>query len=914
MQQDTMMEFYKHLAYEASAGSGKTFALVIRYISLLYLGAKPSSVLTLTFTNKAANEMKERINLVLKELAQPNRTTELSEISRTTGISQDEIIQKRVAIYQNFLQSDLKISTIDKFFAQILRKFSLNLALMPDFQIEQEMDEKKFIESFLKKTKKQDKYKDLIQFAVKENKKLGSIFSFLENLYAKDGEIKNIPLPTLVENNEKEILNLAKRLEELFLSCDILSDAAKKAITVNSLDELLAKSWITKESLEYHYFKKCFTPLSDEIFLELKEALKVYFTNKDSYLLQRYLELYQIYKDSKRVQNIGQNKLAFNDVTNSVFELLRDNIDSEFLYFRLDAKIDHILIDEFQDTNVIQYKILEPILDEIYSGIGTKEFKTLFYVGDIKQSIYRFRGGAKELFHHTQKTYDVSLLALTTNYRSTANIVQFVNESFKETIKGYKEQHFIGDDDAGFVKVTESEELLETIVENILMLLSLGIEEKDIAVLTYTNNDAFVIEEALLKEDDSLKITTQTTSKLINDPTVSAIIEFLKYLYFNHELYKTNFLTALGLSWESKLETKIFNKNQPLLPLVKKIIEHFELYSQNRAIFKFLELIASYKDIEEFLFESEELAIESPSKKEEGIKILTIHKSKGLEFDHVIVCDRFKKPSADRSSLIFEYDDIELKKLHVRLKNRDSFDKDYAQALEAEKKLSAEDSLNLLYVAFTRAKNSLIVCQNSEKSSFSMLCLKECERGELQELTTKKETIAIPKLEYKRTKLGLQEEKVKSEKNEKQDFEAMHFGLALHYMLEILEEFTPNHIQTAYWAMKNRYEMLLEPKRCEEVKARVEKLLTCESFLKLVSGKVLKEQPISFGGELKQLDLLIEHEDKWIVIDYKSSAEKRSEHVAQVVHYKKAISKITNKDVEAYLCYIRNEEIVLHPI
>ncbi len=905
------MEFHKNLAYEASAGSGKTFALVIRYISLLYLDAKPSAILTLTFTNKAANEMRERINTVLRELGEPNRNAELEEISKSTNIPKDEILSRRTKIYNNFLQSELKISTIDKFFAQILRKFSLNLALMPDFQIEEEADEQKFIESFLKKVKQQDKYKDLIRFAVRESKKLGSIFTFLDNLYTKDGELKNITLKQSGPDNKKEILAIARRLEELFFSCDGLSDAAKKAITVKDFDDLLGKTWILKETLEYHWFKKCFTPRADEIFAELKKALALYFINKDAYLKQSYMELYKIYKESKRAQNIAQNKLAFNDVTNSVFELLRENIDSDFLYFRLDAKIDHILIDEFQDTNVIQYKILEPLLDEINSGIGTKAFKTLFYVGDIKQSIYRFRGGAKELFHHVQRDYDVTLLALTTNYRSHAHIVNFVNESFRDKITGYKDQHFIGDADAGFVKVSQSEELINDIVENVFMLLELGVKPVEIAILTYTNSDAFVIEEALLEKDEKLKITTQTSSKLINDPIVSAIIEFLKYLYFKKELYKANFLTALGLSWETELDISAFNKHQNLLILVKNIINHFQLYSHNKALFKFLELIANYKDIESFLFESEDLSVESPSKKEEGIKILTIHKSKGLEFHHVIVSDRFKKKKADASSLIYQYNDINLTDLHVRIKNREHFDAHYANAQEAEKRLSAEDALNLLYVAFTRAQDSLIICQNETNSSFDILTLETSQRGTIVPATVEKTIQPSQPLKYEKMRLGLQEEKLKVEKNKKQDFEAMHFGLALHFMLEIIESFESQHIDNAYWAMKNRYEILLDPHRCEEVKSRVQRLLTHQPFLELVDGKIFKEQPISFKGELKYLDLLIEQEDKWVIIDYKSSQVRQSEHVAQVLHYKNAITKIIDKEVVAYLCYVRETEVEL---
>ncbi len=899
----------KYLAYEASAGSGKTFALVIRYISLLYSGAKPNTILTLTFTNKAANEMRERINKVIRDLHTPDRKAELEEISKTTNLTTKDILNKQHLIYADFLQSDLKISTIDKFFAQILRKFSLNLALMPDFQIDEDGDEKRFIENFLSKIKQKDKYKDLIIFAVKESKKLGNIFTFLDNLYSKDGELKYLPQKPIYPNNEKKILSLANRLQELYLSCDVLSDSAKKAITVKNMDDLLSKSWIVKDSLNYHWFKKCFTPLADEIFTELKNELKIYFTNKDASLIKSYMELYEIYKASKRAQNISQNSLTFNDVTNSVFELLRESIDSEFLYFRLDSKIDHILIDEFQDTNVLQFRILEPILDEINSGVGTKEFKTLFYVGDIKQSIYRFRGGAKELFHHVQKQYDVTLKALTTNYRSDANIVKFVNESFREKIVGYKDQNFIGDEDAGYIKVSKSEELLENIVENTFSLLKKGVLPKDIAILTYTNDAAFVIEEALLEEDDSLEITTQTSSRLIHDTMVSAIIEFLKYLYFREELYKVNFLTAIGKSWEEELDVSGFKKNEELLTLVKKIILHFKLYSDNKSLFKFLEVVSNYKDIEAFLFESEELSVESPSKKDEGIKILTIHKSKGLEFNHVIVCDRFKKKSADRSSLIFQYDDINLIDIHVRLKNRDTFDQTYADALEAEKKLSAEDSLNLLYVAFTRAKESLIICQNEEASSFDVLCLDEKEVGSIKPVQEAKQEIATQELKYEKISLGLQEQKIKKEKSKKDDFEAIHFGTALHYMLEIVETFDINHVENAYWAMKNRYEIFLEPKRCEEIRDRVENLLNHKPFLKLTDGKVFKEQPISYNGELKQLDLLVEHSDKWVIIDYKSSAKKQSEHIEQVLHYKNAITKIVDKKVEAYLCYVRDNEV-----
>ncbi len=99
--------------------------------------------------------------------------------------------------------------------------------------------------------------------------------------------------------------------------------------------------------------------------------------------------------------------MSFADVTNALYTLLEDEISKDFLYFRLDGKIEHILIDEFQDTNIMQYKILAPLMGEVVAGIGSSEFKSLFFVGDIKQSIYRFRGGAKELFKHAREEFGV---------------------------------------------------------------------------------------------------------------------------------------------------------------------------------------------------------------------------------------------------------------------------------------------------------------------------------------------------------------------------------------------------------------------------------------------------------------------------------------------------------------------------
>ena len=166
---------FKHnLAYEASAGSGKTFMLVVRYLSLLFMGAAPSKILALTFTNKAAHEMSERVVETLEEL---QTRDELQEIVKVTELSAGEILQMREKILAEFLNANTKIMTIDSFFTQILRKFSLYASLMPDFSTFASQHEQKLMSEFLKRVRKSGAQESLINLSLESNKRFGDIFT-----------------------------------------------------------------------------------------------------------------------------------------------------------------------------------------------------------------------------------------------------------------------------------------------------------------------------------------------------------------------------------------------------------------------------------------------------------------------------------------------------------------------------------------------------------------------------------------------------------------------------------------------------------------------------------------------------------------------------------------------------------------
>jgi len=907
-----MMGFVKNFAYEASAGSGKTFALVVRYISLLMMKVNPESILALTFTNKAANEMSARVTQVLKELNEKGREAELNEISKITGLSKNDIVDLKDSILQKYLSSNIYISTIDKFFTQILRSFALRTGLLPDFSIEDNGDDNHFIKLFLSFVKRDGLYKELIEFSVYEDKKINSIFEQLETLYENDNQLFSNSLNSGdIFSIESKVLGLCDELYTLFAQNEAFSQKGKDALRIKSIDELVNKSWLCKDTLEYWIFKKYYTPKADEIFTDIKNYLKLYFDLKESYFKKSYFELFELYKKAKYELNVRSNQISFSDLSFYTYKVLRGAIENEFLYFRIDSKIDHLLIDEFQDTNILQFKILEPIIDEISSGIGTKEFRSFFYVGDVKQSIYRFRGASKELFYYVAKRYDVKIDKLVYNYRSRSNIVEFVNKTFMHNIPNYSEQKYLENKKGGFVKVCEDESSLELVVDNVKELLSSGVDADDIAILTYANRDGYEIRDRLFEEFDNIEVTTQSSIKLIHDDMVKAVLEFLKYLYFKNELFLKNFLAIIGLDFDSSVELKSFEISQKLPSLIRKIIDEFKLYNSDENLLKLIEISQRYIDIEEFLFECENLSEDAPTKKSSGLKILTIHKSKGLEFEHLIVADRFKRKSSDRRTILFDFEDIKLKNIFLKFKSRDCVDNQYKEFLEKKRLLDKEDELNLLYVAFTRAKESLIICKNSKNSAFERLSLENITIGSLNIVKREKiEKENFGEFIYKPIDVGLQEVKQEdSYGNKIDDIRAVNFGLAMHYMLEILDGFRVDELEKAYWAMKNRYEMLLFDEDCENIKKRVENLLKCEKFLNLVDGDIYKEQMISFNGEIKQLDLLVKKDDRLIVIDYKSSDMIQSQHKKQVSLYQEAISKITKKRVDAYLCYIRKNSI-----
>lgn len=894
-----MSGFTPFQALMASAGSGKTFSLVVRYLSLLFLGEKPEEIVALTFTNKAANEMQERLVDVLGELPQRD---ELTAIAALCGVERETILARRSEVLRALLGADTKVMTIDSFFARILRKFSLHAGIMPNFSTYEAQNELKVMARFLRLCEIEGKEHVLVAMAQISARRVSDLFELLDDLYTKAPQLRHltykaVPLAPL----EQQAMTLYDALAKCF-DGKALSAAAEKALRAESFQALLQCSWLEKPSFEYWHFKKHYAPKMDALLQELQSVVKTYMQAKEQTFFAHLLELLALYESAKLGVAKRDGELGFDDITALVHYLLKERIDRDFLYFRLDSRVSHLLLDEFQDTSVQQFDILQPLVEEMIAGDGVREHRSFFIVGDVKQSIYRFRGGSKALFGSVTRRFGLEVDSLRTNWRSSRSVVDFVNAVFRSRIEDYEDQWTKPGAEEGFVEVLQSDAVLESMAERVQAIIAAGGNTDDIAVLTATNKDGEAVQEAL--SGLGIDVVTETTSKLVNQRRVRAVIEYLKFCYFGEAIYARNFCALADIE---NVPLPRFSKAFDCpAEAVKFVMERFALFEGDLNLIRFLEVLRRFNDLEAFIFEYERIDAKAVSQDQSGVRVLTVHKSKGLEYPYVIVLDRLGRKRADTAPIIYRYDGTELEGLYLRQSRRAAFDPEYAEALRQEEAAAADDALNALYVAFTRAREQLYIIAKSEGSAFDMLGLEPMTLGSMRvkvvPYTPKRAHDAIP---YVPLMLGRQSEVVQTEgEQEREDPFALSYGIALHYALEMMPEFTAEAVATAMTAVGNRYGALFDADVLFSIRKRIERLVSDAAFLALTDGERHRERPLMFEGELRYIDLLVEHEGYWVVIDYKSARRYEDEHRRQVAFYLKAVETITQKKAEGYLCYL----------
>lgn len=345
--------------------------------------------------------------------------------------------------------------------------------------------------------------------------------------------------------------------------------------------------------------------------------------------------------------------------------------------------------------------------------------------------------------------------------------------------------------------------------------------------------------------------------------------------------------------------------------ILYKVAKYFDIIDEN--IVKLIDIAKNYNNIVDFVYEVDKLETSIENSEDNGLQILTIFKSKGLEFHTVIVLDRLKRKNFDKSSLLFDYENIELKNIFYKISGYENFDLEYKTAQEKEKKLSLDDDKNVLYVALTRAKNNLIIFKKEKNSAFEILNLSECKIGNLIQSQTLNTEKKLDKVSYTPLYLGKQEQKIVNEKGveENELLKARYIGLATHYVLEMMSDFTISSMFYAINLSKARYSNYLDEVDFIKIDKIVRNLVENNFFQELLSNsKIVHEQALIYKEELKIVDLLLFKDDCLYIIDYKTTRQILDEHKTQVSYYKKAISDIfVNNNVKAYLFYLKEDSL-----
>ncbi|MUU19828.1 RecB-like helicase [Helicobacter pylori] len=909
------------MALKASAGSGKTFALSVRFLALLFKGANPSEILTLTFTKKATAEMKERILDYLKILQKENLESGkeksqniLKELEEKYHLDPSLVRNSAQKIYQRFLNAEIRISTIDAFFQSILRKFCWFVGLSANFEVNEDTEayQRQLNEGFLSALNS-EQLEELSVFITQclshESYTSDSILErlrFLKNkLYLFDPNKKE---PAF---DEKGFLEKLRSLNEQIQSIETASDRAKEAIKCDSFRGFLNSSltWLKKKS-EYQSFKKLKSeiPTLERECEEIESDLKRYYEAKETAIFKKFPKFIQLYDNAtSKIQ-----ALDFDAIKDKVHVLLNgyEEMPAEFFYFRLDSKIAHILIDEFQDTSLNDYKILAPFIDEIKAGIGqAKWHRSVFFVGDVKQSIYAFRGSFSSLFESVSKDFYHDNLEF--NHRSAPLIINYVNTIFKKAYQNsptaYLEQKYPKTSQnkhatEGYVKVSlvadDRELLLNQVLQEAKNLLDHRIDPKDITILCTTNKDALEIKNYLQERLSAIRPSTESSarlSQLVESKIIKNALEYALAEEPYKPFYKHSVLKLAGYLHDDVIALPGFNpKKESVAGFVWKIMEQFKLYGEPAQ--NCLELAIGCEDADGFLekLEAKEIASFNPK----GAQIMTIHGSKGMQFPYVIVCERLGKPNSSHANqFLEEYNGAELVRLYYRMKNREVVDKDYARALDKEEAAKDHEEINVYYVAFTRAELGLIVVAKDKKESKKesknktmreQLDLASLEEGEITPVVSPQKEPLITSVVIKPHAYGEQvqeiEEEPDSDYEKNNDQEAINFGIALHkgleyqYAYNIPKQSVLEYLNYHYGFYGLDYQALEESLELFENDAGIQALF---------KNHALKgEAAFLFQGVVSRIDVLLwDRGQNLYVLDYKSSQNYQQSHKVQVSHY-----------------------------
>lgn len=1076
--------------FQASAGSGKTYTIIKEYLSLCLRSANSvnnfRNILAITFTNASANDMKDKIIKNLKEIigsSEVKDNTMEADLINELGISDAELKHNAQLLLTQIIHdySSFCVSTIDAFVQKISRSFAHDLGLPSQYSVSIDEDEvvdtvvanlgmqinddnkflvailKNFINNQFDKEEKFDLSSKLAEFAKKllsekaynryETNTIDSENSYQQaDRFLKD---KTEPFITLVENfiNTFDAFVSRHRLQTEdfsygntgFLSfINKLKNKTFEAIGSRAQKVIDGKKWHS-ENAENRFGNEELNTIGDELMDFLPQFAKDYKNGLAEYLFYNsQRELLYLYALRTQIRGEMEKLTEDEDIVhisefNKLISSVLGDFSVPFIYERIGEKYKHIFIDEFQDTSILQWQNLIPMID---NGLASGNMSMI--VGDGKQSIYRFRSGEVEqivklpeiqalpqderndAFKHYEETLtsNFSFKNLECNYRSFSEIVNFNNDFFAQTIKFLKpdSQKVYADKDEKhqkevrieqqakksgqglveidlFSKDSEKDYYLSRIKEIIDELTQKrGYEHSDICILTrktdtgsiianYLNDNGIPVlsnESILLKSSDKVQLIISTLHHLIEKNNKAVISEILYYQRITSNTTEDKSIngcfdavadiangnsdieTILGIG-EPGLLQKTLSRSTCLYDLCSSLMRIYGFDSTSDSFLNYLldEMFswqtAGKEGIMDFLDfwnkKKNKLAVKSISGN--AVRIMTIHKSKGLEFNVVIypeaITDLDSSIGGNNAAaetwvtpeeLGFEKIPNLDKVLFKMSKNALLEGEVAAQICEKEEESNRLDNCNLLYVAFTRPVERLYVLAKAgaaeKKTNVIEDYLKNHEDKINRDLTIEKKR--------KIYQFGDPDFIHKAKNEDKSEKKQICESSTSDWFSKIQIDPTPS----MFWISENDKmqpnewgELVHEILSNIETSADIDKALLPylsdgsidkktanllkDKFVQVTENPIVKEAfgpkaivknecEILSNGEILRPDRFAELPDRILLLDYKTG-KKDPKHHLQLKNYISALQGMVSKQISAYLIYlgadIEVEEVVM---
>lgn len=835
--------------YKASAGSGKTFRLVLEYLKLVMAHEKNyRHILAVTFTNKATAEMKERVIGQLNNLAHRIENPYTEKLIEETGLDPEIMATRASKVLENILFdfNRFSVSTIDKFTQKVIKSFNREIGVTPNYQVEldnqmiikEAVDHlittiasnktlrswlEEFIDEKIRNNKNFAVENDLISLGdelfkekFQENMdKLDQFFSDPANTAQYLKTLNGFIFPFEAEIR-KQAACLVRTYQEAGFSVDDFS--SKKAGVAGFIEKLAngaklkeigprvleaeenLEKWVAKN----HPSRVDLLSLTEaELLPRLKKLLDYYRSNIKHYMTAKAIKkewytMAVLIDLNKEIQTLNREKEVLPLASaNLLLRSIIDGNETPFIYEKSGNSYGNFMLDEFQDTSTMQWENFKPL---IANAMGTG--KESLVVGDIKQSIYRWRNSSWDILanqvYNDFRHMDIRQKPLNDNYRSDARIIKFNNSFFKtytNMMAGHEDLVNASDNypdqlkaiyadveqypspktkNAGLVRIELLEDedesfrdnSLACLVQQVKYLQEHGLSAKDIAILVRKNDEGKAIVNHFLPLQDleenrtyNLKVISSESLFLESSDSVNFIINVLKY-YFDKknkivqatliQLYQTiesgtkqnnsdddeliSSITKIypGIDFEEKFNNQLLPvlntlepelQNSSLDEIIMRIASSFGLFGLSAEI-PFLQALIdkaaelrkrTLNDISGFLAWWDERGYKESVKVNENmdaIRLLTIHKSKGLEFKAVLI-PFFNWPLFDfKNNIVWCTPD--LPPFNAAPLVPVTFSKDLENTIFSgdyfrEKFNSIVDNLNLIYVAFTRARSVLMV-------------------------------------------------------------------------------------------------------------------------------------------------------------------------------------------------------------